>query len=331
MNKIFLAISALVIVFFTACSTKEVYKPLYVDADWSHYGSADKELIAISSELAVLEDYTLMSKKGPLDVRIDEAERILGQSDGWILSATIEGNLTLQGIDEKTKKTKFELKKTIAGASVKGDILAVLFADNDMALYSMSTQELLMKEQGGKSLTADYRIANPSFMKELVLFPTLDGKVVIINSALKKKLRSILVSSEDNFNNIIFFDVIDNKIIAATGSKMFSLSQKEIRVNFEPRDIISEGNTIYLTTKQGEVLAVTPDLQVISKIKFPFAHFYGMISHGDKLYLLEKEGYLIALDKDMFDYSVHEIDLEEGFIFSTDKMFYIADEYIAVE
>jgi len=112
---------------------------------------------------------------------------------------------------------------------------------------------------------------------------------------------------------------------------MFSLSQKEIRVNFEPRDIISEGNTIYLTTKQGEVLAVTPDLQVISKIKFPFAHFYGMISHGDKLYLLEKEGYLIALDKDMFDYSVHEIDFEEGFIFSTDKMFYITDEYISVE
>jgi len=174
LNKIFLAISAVVIVFFSACSTKEVYKPLYLNEDWSHYGSTDKELIAISSELAVLEDRTLMSKKGPLDVHIDEADRILGQSDGWILSATIDGNLTLQSINSKTKKAKFELKKTIAGASVKGDILAVLFADNDMALYSMSTQELLMKEQGGKSLTADYRIANPSFMKELVLFPTLE-------------------------------------------------------------------------------------------------------------------------------------------------------------
>ncbi|MDD2789535.1 MAG: hypothetical protein PHU40_02595 [Sulfurimonas sp.] len=331
MNKILLACSAIVIVLFSACSTKEVYKPLYLDDDWSKGGSADKEVIAIGSNLALLEDRTLMSKKGPIDIQIAESERILGKSDGWILSSSIEGNLTIQSINNKAKQEKFELKKTVAGASVNGDILAVLFADNDMALYSMASKELLLKEQGGKSLTADYRIANPYFMKELVIFPTLDGKVVIINSALKKKLRSILVSSEDNFNNIIYFNVIDNKIIAATGSKVFSLSQKEVRVNFEARDIISDGNIIYITTKQGEVLAVTPDLQVISKIKFPFAHFYGMISHGDKLYLLEKEGYLIALDKDMYDYTVHEVDLEEGFIYSTEKMFYIADEYISVE
>lgn len=331
MNKILLASSALLIILFGGCSTKKVFEPLYVDQDWSKYGSSDKEIISIGSDLAVLEDFTLMSKEGHIDMKIDEASRILAKSDGWILSSTIDGVLELQNIQNKARVEKFELKKTIAGASVSGDIVAVLFADNNMALYSLASKELLLKEQGGKSLTADYRIMNPYFMKELVLFPTLDGKVVIINTILKKKLRTVLVSTEENFNNIIFFNVIDNKIIAASGSKMFSLSQKEVRVNFEPRDIIFEDKVLYVTTKQGEVLALTPDLQVISKIKFPFAHFLGIISHGDKLYLLEKEGYLIALDKDMYDYSVHEVDIEDGFVFAAQRSFYIGDEYISVE
>lgn len=331
MNKILLASGVLLVILFGGCSTKEVFKPLYVDKDWSHYGSIDKEIVDIGSDLAVLEDLTILSKQGPVNVEINASNRILANSDGWILSSTIDGLLTLQNIQDKAKLEKFELKKTIAAASVNGDILAVLFADNDMALYSMASQELLLKEQGGKSITADYRIANPFFMKELVLFPTLDGKVIIINTQLKKKLRTVLVSSEDHFNNIIFFNVIDNKIIAASGSKMFSLSQKEVRVNFEPRDIIFEDKVLYITTKQGEVLALTPDLQIISKIKFPFAHFLGIISHGDKLYLLEKEGYLIALDKDMFDYSVHKVDIENGFVFPAKNAFYVGDEYISVE
>ncbi|MBA3026984.1 MAG: hypothetical protein FP820_11375 [Sulfurimonas sp.] len=331
MKKILLASGVLFIILFGGCSTKEAYKPLYVDQDWSKYGSSEKEIVDVGLDLAVLEDATLLSKNGPIEVQIEESDRILGSSDGWVLSSNIDGLLTLQSIQDKSKIEKFELKKTIAAASVNGDILAVLFADNDMALYSMASKELLFKEQGGKSLTADYRIVNPYFMKELVLFPTLDGKVVIINASLKKKLRTVLVSSEDHFNNIIFFNVIDNKIIAASGSKMFSLSQKEVRVNFEPRDIIFEDKVIYITTKQGEVLALTPDLQIISKIKFPFAHFLGMIAKGDKIYLLEKEGYLIALDKDMYDYSVHEVDIEDGFVFSAKNAFYISDEYISVE
>ena len=331
MNKYLLTCTAFVIIVFSGCSTKEVFKPLYVDESWDSYSSSKEEIVAISTDLALLSDYSVVSKKGLLEIKIDEEHRVLGKSDGWLLSAAIDGKLTLQSLQDKSQTKHFELKETIAAASVSGDILAVLFADNDMALYSIASQELLMKEQGGKVITTDYRIVNPYFMKELVIFPTLDGKVVIINTALKKKLRTIMVSSEDNFNNIIFFDVIDNKIIAATGSKMFSLSQKEIRVNFEPRDIVVDGNTLYLTTKQGEVLAVTPDLQIISKIKFPFAHFYGMISHNDRLYLLEKEGYLIVLDKDMYNYTVHKVDLPDGFIFTAEKAFLVSDEQIIIE
>jgi hypothetical protein len=210
-------------------------------------------------------------------------------------------------------------------------MVAVLFADNEMALYSISTKELLLKEQGDASLAVDSRIVNPYFMGELVLFPTLDGKVVIINSKLKKKLRTIIVSSEDHFNNIIYFNVIDNKIVAATGHKILSMSTQEERENYEIRTIAYDNKDIYLTTKQGEVVSLTPDLKLNAKTKFPFAHFLGMIVTQEKVYLLEKEGYIIELSKDLKEQNIYEIDMEYGYVFVADTMFYVDDEFIAVE
>ncbi len=331
MNKFLLIVSSFLIIIFSGCSTKKVYEPVYVDADWSHYGDSNNEIIDVGSNVAHLEDGTVLAKDGIVDININEQERVISDSNGWIISSKIDGNLTISNIQNPDNIILFELKKTIASASVKDDILAVLFADSEMALYNINTKALILKEQGSKSLAVDSRIATPHFMNNLVLFSTLDGKVVIINTEKKKKLRTIIVSSEDNFNNIIYFNVIDNKIIAATGTKILSLASKEIRVKYEIRDMVYDQENIFISTKQGEVISLTPDMQVNAKIKFPFAHFLGMISYEDKLYLLEKEGYLIVLEKDLYDYTVHEVDIEDGYIFVGDKTFYIADEYISVD
>ncbi len=275
------------------------------------------------------EKYFLKDKL--IDTKIEESYRLLGSSDGWVLSSTIDGQLIIDFISDKSLQKKFNLKKTIAGASIKDDVLAVLFSDNEMALYSISKETLLVKVQGTAPIVVDSRIVNPYFMNDLVLFLTLDGKVVIVNSKLKKKLRTTIVSSEDNFNNIIYFNVVDNKLIAATGSKLLSMAAKEIRVSYEIRDIIYSGKDIFITTKQGEIISLTPDLQVNAKVKFPFAHFLGLIVHNDKVYALEKEGYLIELSKDLLKYSVYEVDIDDGYVFVADKMFYVDDEYISLE
>ena len=331
MSKFLLPFSLFLIILFSGCSTKKVFEPQYIDDDWSHYGDRDQEIIDVGSNVALLEDGTVLAKDGIVDINIDHSQRVISDSDGWIISSKIDGNLTITNIQNPTNSVLFELKKTIASASVKENILAVLFADSEMALYDINTKALILKEQGSKSLAVDSRIATPHFMNNLVLFSTLDGKVVIINTQKKKKLRTIIVSTEDNFNNIIYFNVIDNKIIAATSTKILSLASKEIRVKYEIRDIVYDDENIFITTKQGEVISLTPDMQVNAKIKFPFAHFLGLISHNDKLYLLEKEGYLIELEKDLYDYSVHEVDIEDGYIFVGDKTFYVHDEYISVD
>jgi len=328
---ILLSFLSLSIVFFTACSTKRVYEPEDTVGDWSKYGDIDDDIIDITADAALLDNRKVLSKTGTIEIEVLEDYRILASNDGWILSSTIDGNLKLQNIDDTKVVEDFELKKTIAAANVDGDVLAVLFADNEMALYSISTKKLLLRFQGGETIAVDSRIVNPYFLNDLVIFPTLDGKVVIINEPEKKKLRTSIVSSEDNFNNVIYLDIIDSKIVAATAYKLLSMSQKESREKYEIRNVAYDDNNIYLTTKQGELVSLTPDLQLNAKLKFPFAHFLGLIIYQENVYILEKEGYLIKAPLDLSTFSVYDVDVDEGFVFIGDTNFYVADGYISVE
>jgi len=307
-----------------------VYKPKKVAEEWKKTSSMDESIVDTSNNVALLENRKVLTRNGELNITIAPDHRLIALSDEKVISASIDGNLTIQSIKNATLQ-HFELKKTIAAASISGNILAVLFANDDIALYDTDTKEILFKEQGGKAIANDMRIVNPFFFNDLVIFSTLDGKVVVVNAKLKKRLRTVIVSSNDYFNNIIYFNIADNKILAATSYKMLSMAQKELRQKYEIRNILFDGKLIYITTKQGEIIALTPDLQVDSKIKLPFAHFLGMIDHKGKLYILEKEGYMIVVDKKSFAYTVHEVDIDDGFVFVGKDLFYVDDEKISLE
>ena len=330
MKKYFL-ISSLIILLFSACSTKKVFEPKNTTNDWEKYKPLEGNIIDTSLNVALLDNSKVLTTSGVVNVHIGEAYRVISKSESWIISATVGGKLSLKSLDKK-KEIIFELKKTIASASVQGDTLAVLFADNEIALYTISTKKVFLKEQGSEALAVNARIENPYFVDDLVFFPTLDGKVVIVNAKLKKKLRTVIVSAEDNFNNIIYFDMLDNKIIAATGYGILSLASKEIRGKYEIRNVVHDEKNIYIATKQGEVISLTSNLQLNGKLKFPFAHFLGMISYKNKLYLLEKEGYMIVVDKDMKKFTIHEVSIDDdGYVLVAGKVFSVDDEQILVK
>ena len=52
----------------------------------------------------------------------------------------------------------------------------------------MSTNKTLFKEYLTISLANDTRITNPYFMNGLILFPTLNGRVLIVFNKLTMKL-----------------------------------------------------------------------------------------------------------------------------------------------
>jgi len=315
----------------SACSTKRVFEPKSVGSDWEKYGQMKESIVDTSLNVALLEDGSVLTQDGIVKMRVKEDERVVSYSDNWVITATIDGNLTLTSSKDLSKIEKFDLHKTVASASVKDDTLAVLFADDEIALYSIKEKKAFFRDQGGESLAVNRKIVNPYFLDALVVFSTLDGKVVIVNAKKRKKLRTVIVSAEDDFNNIIYFHMVDNKVVAATGYKILAMSEKEVRAKYDIRTMVYDGSNLYVATKQGEIVSLTPDLQLNAKVKFPFAHFLGMIASKDKLYILEREGYVIVLDKNMKDYTIHEADVSDGYIFVTNKAFYVNDEAIVVQ
>jgi len=328
--KTYIFLASVALVFLSACSTKEVYEPKKVDGDWEKRAPMKEAVIDTADNVALLQNRKVLSRNGELNVTIPPKQRLISLSNGYVISASIDGNVTMSEVNGTIQK-HIDLKKTVAGASLKDNMLAVLFANDDIALYDTESKQLLFKEQGGKVVANDSRIVNPYFLNDLVIFSTLDGKVIIVNTKLKKRLRTVIVSSSDYFNNIIYFNIADNKILAASSYKLLAMAQKELRHKYEIRNILFDGKLVYITTKQGEVVALTPELQVDSKIKFPFAHFLGMIDHNGKLYILEKEGYMIVVDKKTFNYTVHEVDMDDGYVFVGKDIFYVDSEKISVK
>ncbi|WP_310440025.1 hypothetical protein [Sulfuricurvum sp.] len=327
-----IALSIGAVLLLSGCSQKEVYKPENVKGEWRNAGHLSASITQTTQTAALLDNGRLLTKDGEKNIKVPEEYRLLNANDAWIITESPEGNLVLFPENGSDAKVTFEFKRQIAAASIQDDIVAVLFGNNEMALYSLESKKLLFKERANAPIAVDSRIANPYFIKELVLFLTLDGKIVIVNSELKQVLRSVVVSSDEYFNNITYLNVIDNHLVASTGTAVLALSQKEAREKYEIRNIAYTAEGIWLTTKQGEVIALSPTLQFKAKKKFPFAHFVGISVQNDRVYVLEQQGYMMALTKNLLAYDIYDVDMDsDNKIFVGDGRFYFDDRYINIK
>lgn len=332
MKKSLLVFGVGMAIIFSGCSHKEVYKPKDVKGEWRTAGHLSAPIAQVTHSSALLKNGNLLTSDGEKRLKIPTDFRLINTCDGWIVTESPDGNMTLIPEDGTDGKVAFEFKRGVAAASIQGDIVAVLFANNEMALYSLDSKKLLFKDSSGSSVAVDARIANPAFLKELVLFLTLDGKIVIVNSQTKQVLRSVVISSEEYFNNVTYLNVIDNNLIASTGYGLLALSQKEAREKYEIRNVAYTVDGVWITTKQGEVIALSPELKFKAKKKFPFAHFVGISVQNDRVYVLEKKGYMIALTKNLLSYDIYDVDLNDNDkVFVGDGQFYFDDRYINIK
>ncbi|MDO9056365.1 MAG: hypothetical protein Q7U69_07415 [Sulfuricurvum sp.] len=316
----------------SGCSHKEVYKPEDVKGEWRNAGELSASISQTTHSAALLDNGRLLTKDGEKNIKIPEEYRLINANETWVITESPEGNLVLFPVDGTDAKVTFELKRHVAAANIQDDTVAILFTNNEMALYSLESKKLLFKESANSPIAVDSRITNPYFLKELVLFLTLDGKIVIVNSETKQVLRSVVVSSDEYFNNITYLNVIDNNLVASTATSVLALSQKEAREKYEIRNIAYTAEGIWIATKQGEIIALSPTLQFKAKKKFPFAHFVGLSVQNDRVYALEQEGYMIALTKNLLAYDVYDVDMDsDNKIFLGDGRFYFDDRYINIK
>ncbi|WP_139547105.1 plasminogen-binding protein pgbA C-terminal domain-containing protein [Helicobacter pylori] len=195
-------------------------------------------------------------------------------------------------------------------ASVKGNLLAVVLADNSANLYDITSQKLLFSEKGSPSTTINSLMAMPIFMDTVVVFPMLDGRLLVVDyvHGNPTPIRNIVISSDKFFNNITYLIVDGNNMIASTGKRILSVvSGQEFNYDGDIVDLLYDKGTLYVLTLDGQILQMDKSLRELNSVKLPFASLNTIVLNHNKLYSLEKQGYVIEVDLNDFDsYNVYK-------------------------
>lgn len=330
MNKLFsILLFASIILINSGCSGKQYYEP---EDTFSYDGvveDLESDIIDLNSDGATLEENEFISKKGILK-NPQNGYKFLNIQNNIILAANNEGSLYIKKDKEGEKVLTFD--KNIISASILDNILAFSTIDNAITLYNIDTKQTLFKEYLKQSSVNNIKIANPLFLNNLVLYPTLDGKVVIVDINNKNVVKTLNIDPNSDVNNIIFLEKIGDSLVAATNKKIFTFVDG--RPNIKDKDvqnIIVHNDNIYVATLDGEVIKYNKSLQELGSKKFKFAKILAL-AFGTKLYALESQEYLIQIDEDFKEVKVFDFSFdEEEKVIAIDNKIYFEDEYIEVK
>ncbi|GAA9788607.1 plasminogen-binding protein PgbB [Helicobacter pylori] len=195
-------------------------------------------------------------------------------------------------------------------ASVKGNLLAVVLADNSANLYDITSQKLLFSEKGSPRTKINYLMAMPIFMDTVGVFPMLDGRVLVVDyvNGNPTPIRKIVISSDKFFNNNTYLIVDGNNMIASTGKRILSVvSGQEFNYDGDIVDLLYDKGTLYVLTLDGQILQMDKSLRELNSVKLPFASLNTIVLNHNKLYSLEKRGYVIEVDLNDFNsYNIYK-------------------------
>ncbi len=307
MKNIFLLFISLFLL--SACSSKSKYEPKEVVSTLKYDADMKSQLSRVSRDGATYKNGMLVTKKsGLLKHKIEKDFRFIYDSGSAILIANEEGRVKVILNGETRFDHKFAF--ALSSGAMKNNLLALVFSNNTLVLYDMKAKKQLYREALEPTFANDSRLANPLFLNDLVIFPTLDGRLLIMDSVKKIILRDVAISDKELFNNVIFLDEANNVLVAATATKVISIDPKRINTKrIDVKDILYDNNRLYIFTKTGKVLLTDLSLNVKKEIKFPFAIFSAVMG-TDKIYAVEKSGYLIEIDKNLENTKVYALPSE---------------------
>ena len=326
MKYILISLSALFL--FTACSSKKYYEPEDVSSNIVlSKESMSSSITSINKIGATLDNKKFITKNGISNYELPEGFDFLNLTDDGKVIATNYVDKILIGKEEKV------LKDVVIAASLKNGKLALVYSNNTVELLDVNTLKTLFKEYLPLSLANDTRITNPYFMGNLILFPTLNGKIIIVSSINNESVKNISVDPDNEFNNIISLNVIESSqtLIVASPNKIVSISPKEVlSKDYEVRDIIVNKEDIYIATIDGQLIKLTANLNEVKSKKYKYAKFHAL-AFTDSLYAVESQGFLVNINSDFSKDSVYDFsfDNEERMIAIGNRI-YFESKYITL-
>ncbi len=316
---------------FAGCSSKSKFEPKAISSKLGYSQDMKSELADVASDGATFENGMVVTKKrGLLTYKIEKDFRFIYDSGSAIMIANKDGMVKVQQGAKTLFEKKFEF--ALSSGAIKNNFLAMVFSNNTLILYDMQTNQELYKEALEPTYANDARLANPLFLNDLVIFPTLDGRLLIMDSARKIVLRDVAISDKELFNNVIFLEEKNDILVAATGSKLIAINPKNINSKrLAIKDVVYDTSFIYVFTKTGHILKMDLNLNIQKEVKFPFAVFSAVMG-TDKLYAVEKSGYLIAIDKNLEKSTVHALPSEiDKPLFSFEDRLFFGHQFIKIK
>lgn len=311
------------------CSTKRQYfEPTDVQNEKISETRLPSSIATASLNGAVLKNGMVITKNGLLapEIKLPKGSTLLNYGDGKFISSDLNGNLI---VENSSNEILFQrsFDQAVVSATLEGDKLAALTASNVIYLIDIATNEVLLEFESSNVYAQDSRVAAPLFMSSLVIFPTLDGKIMIVDKSQGRILRDVIVSSEQFFNNVISLNVVNDTMIAATGKRIVSINpEKTVYFNGEIKDVVINGEHVYILLKDGKIVLSDLNLKKIKDAYFKFAIFSSATVYNGSLYIMEKTGYLIKTDLALDNAKIYELSDEvESQIFAGAKEFYYDD------
>ena len=290
-------------------------------------------IASVNKNGATLNNGNVVTKEGlNANIKLNEGFWLLNQNGGRIISTNLEGELVITGTDGSViYSSKFPT--AIVAASTEGNLLAAVSTENHIYLIDISQARTLMEYKSSEIYAVDSRVASPLFMDTLVIFPSLDGKIYIVQKDSARILRDVVVSSEQFFNNVTFLDVVGENMIAATAKKVLVINpQKTLYYDGEIKDVLTNNADIYIFKKDGVVIKTDLKLQKKNEAHFKFAIFSGAAITANNLFIVEKTGYVIKTDLNLSNPKIYEFDTEiKDKNFMGANAFYYDDEFVNFE
>ena len=320
----YIILSIITILVFSACSSKQFYEPSYTS-------SIEKKIVDIPAYIkekntagATLEDNRYIDNFGISNKKLKDGYYFVNNSNSDIISANKEGEVYINN----TIHLKF--KSNVISASIKGNLLAIVFADNSLALYDIKSKEFKFKQYEKVSYINDIRIAMPLFLNSLVLFPTLNGKVIVVNYNTFTVSKTLTIDADNEVKNIILLKNISDNLIIASSNVILALSDgKAFKKNFFIQSYALDDKYTYIATLDGRILKLSSTLDLIHSKKFKFAKFQTITVKNENIYAIESQGFVVHINKDFSKVTVDEISFEnDEKTFSTKDKIYFENKLI---
>ncbi|MCG3665611.1 hypothetical protein L5F09_07620 [Aliarcobacter butzleri] len=324
----YILVSLVSVFLFTACSGKKYFEPEDTSSNIELNEKSIPATIKSFNKIgATLEDNKVITKNGISQNELPEGFEFLNLTEDGRIIATNYIDKILIGNQER------KVSEVVVAASLRNEKLALIYSNNSMELIDINTNKTLFKEYLPISLANDTRITNPFFMGNLILFPSLNGRVIIVSSVNNEAVRNISVDPDSQFNNIIYIGVIESNqtLIVASPNRVVSISPRDvISKEYDLRDIIVNNNDIYIATIDGQIIKLNATLDQVAKKKYKYAKIHAL-AFSDSLYAVESQGFLINIDENfdkdvIYDFS---FDNEERMIAIGNKI-YFGSDYITL-